>query len=191
MSPEWTISSFNNANTDRSEIREEAEIVHLCGAFERLFGYSQKEVVPGFTKILSSIPNATNLKLSRLWGNYVLNQNKANNIREAWIKDFYKTRNEVGHGKSRVHHAKTWDIKEHLLIGTYIFPIILKLFLEQNSLYRTTNDEKQIAFFLEYVLNTPHALGIRFSEDPYSYFWLEFIRDASWDWILLTTLDNE
>lgn len=176
------ILGFNNANTDRNEIRETAEIVHTCGAFERLFGYSQAKVVPKFVHLLSKVPTATNLKYVRKHGSYVSNQNPAT-VREAWIRDFYKTRNEVGHGKSQAQHDKTWDITEHLLLAAYIFPLVMKMFLQEHCWYSLTDKDKERVFAYDYFLNVPHTHGQANKDDPDSHYWGEVRGAARWDYM--------
>jgi hypothetical protein len=157
---EEAIFSYNLANTDSPAIMEQTELVLLCGAFERGLELRRKKanaenVSEAFKKIFENFPENKFVSDSPR----SIAEPKGNKcLRKAWAYDFYTTRNELGHGKYKVGEDKQtrWDIKEHLLLATYILPLVIKIKLSNDNKYELSEDDKNSIHAIDYLLAAPN-----------------------------------
>ena len=56
-------------------------------------------------------------------------------LREIWLRDFYQLRSDYAHGRRISGRPRIWNPDEHLLIGSYCFPLLLKSFLANRDYY--------------------------------------------------------
>jgi hypothetical protein len=63
-------------------------------------------------------------------------------VREAWIRDFVRARHPHAHGQ-REGRRGIWLTKEHLLLGAFAFPLVVKVLLSRPplALYTLTDDD--------------------------------------------------
>lgn len=111
---------FNRANTDGAT-REQSEAVMMVGAFERVLGLrggSEHELAEAFKRnlapkadmLVSAAPRVPPDRFRDPW-----------TVREAWIRDFFRVRNEPAHGRRDPSYPSVWPLREHLLLGAYAF----------------------------------------------------------------------
>ena len=147
-----SIVYFNMTNTDSSDSLEQSEAVFLIGAFERLLGCksgNEKDLVEKFVSsiILSEELPPEYCQLCEKSDERVKN---AKSLRELWIKDYFRSRGHWAHGKVELKYPAIWSMKNHLLLGSYLFPLLLKSYLSKQSLYTLTdNDQEAIELFEE------------------------------------------
>ncbi|MGH9412417.1 MAG: hypothetical protein ACRD0Y_01635 [Terriglobales bacterium] len=130
------ITLFNLANTDRPLIREYVEVVLAVSALERLLGCSrgrEDELAPAFTEILkpsTTIPTADSAIVAGKGGlaSYAA-------VREAWVRDFFRLRGSAAHGRLSGGYTPAWSTESHLLLASFVFPLVLKRKLEADGLY--------------------------------------------------------
>ena len=133
------ILNFNLANTDNTSINERSEIVFLVSAFERLLHREkngESALAQNFTEIFPSLQKSEdqieNLFLIRNKISVKGKFGKCTSIPEIWIKDFFRLRGHLAHGQSLKDTSFTiWSLREHLMIGSFIFPIVLNLKLSR------------------------------------------------------------
>jgi len=139
------ITSFNAANTDDPYTMPQAELVALNGAFERLFGLdggNEKDLVKAFNECLKPDGDLTNDGCPKFLA--LANRERFGNsstIREWWIKDLFRLRGKLAHGKIDAPYPSVWDISDHLLLASFIFPLALKRRLEAHGYYEMQNDD--------------------------------------------------
>lgn len=133
--------SFNRANTDDgNKISVQQEIVLLIGAFQRLLEYTgsnKGKLASKFLKYFDSISKYDVQKSVRLSGPI-----KYKSIFEAWINDLYELRGDYAHGKRKSHKNQIWEPHEHLLLGAYLFPLLVKIKLATEGLYVLTDSDR-------------------------------------------------
>ncbi|MBW7996182.1 MAG: hypothetical protein FVQ81_06360 [Candidatus Glassbacteria bacterium] len=141
-----SIVNFNFANTDSLEITEAVEVVFTIGAFERLLCNSKgkiNDLAKAFTKVLTTnnviMPKdvqrfADNVDPKKLY--------KSTSVRDLWIRDFYSLRNNLAHGKIEHGYNSIWVLKDHLLLSSYIFPLLVKATLTEHQLYTFTEEDR-------------------------------------------------
>jgi len=141
------IFSFNLANTDDdNKMSIQQEIVLLIGAIQRLLEYggsNKGELSNIFVKYFDSIPKF-NLQESKRLSCKI----KYKSIFEAWINDLYAVRGDFAHGRQKSSKVQIWKPHEHLLLGSYLFPLLVKIKLTNKKFYTLTkSDEFDINVF--------------------------------------------
>lgn len=152
------------------------------GAFERglgLRGGREDELAVEFVKVLSEISLATGMKEKK---NLKPAVQKFQNVREAWIRDFFRVRNDLAHGKSQAAYPSSWSTSEHMVLAAYIFPLLIKAVLSQAGFYQLTDDDEVDIFTFDYLLNLNGLFRLLNPEDPNSHPWNAAIHDGRWDW---------
>ena len=134
-----SIVGFNLANTDDLKIREHFEIVLLVGALERLLdcrGGDERELTQ---RVLNTLVPSIERRASacaRLGdsGTDARLRTEAS-VREVWIRDLYRARHLPAHGRLSGKPRPVWSAKNHLLLGAFAFPLVLKAELQQSRAY--------------------------------------------------------
>jgi len=144
----WTlyreaISLFNLANTDNDAISPYQEVVLMVSAFERLLDSNsnkpQDSLANKFVNVLSPKTNFDICKSQKLMN--IQKCPKINTLREMWIRDFYRLRNRYSHGTlSGKGTDRIWEIHEHLLLSSYVFPLVVKCKLKEEGFYKFNNE---------------------------------------------------
>lgn len=137
---EEAIFDFNRANTDSNQIMEQMELVLLNGAFERLFGIEktskrERELVKRVVDIICK----SGLNVCKTFNGISNEKHKC--IFQDWIADLYCLRGNLAHGRKRPTYPSRWSLQEHLLLGSYLFPLVVKLFLRKDGLYELKEDD--------------------------------------------------
>lgn len=133
---------FNRANTDSNQITEHQEIVMTISAFERLLNCrsgSEKELIEKFLEVfitedILNVSQSKRLKNSGFKGN-------DKTLKEIWLKDFFRMRGEYAHGRRLSKRPIIWLPHEHLLLGSYVFPLLFKILLSKNGFYKLVEDD--------------------------------------------------
>ncbi len=141
-----SILSFNLANTDSSEMSEHVEAVLLVSAFERLLECAHgkdDELAARFLEYVRPSQERSRGDCARLASaNFGARFPSSAAIREIWIRDFFRVRGDLAHGQIRHRYPAVWHVREHLLLGSYLFPILVRALLEKHNLYLMTKDDR-------------------------------------------------
>ena len=142
---EDAIAYFNLANTDSPVMRESTEIILLLAAIQRLLACGKKEadLAKRFVQALSPSKVIDTGACPRL-GGFPKLRNHSHSVRDAWVRDFYHQRGEMAHGKLPAKGASSWVAKEHLLLASFAFPLLLKHELEKLGLYVVTESDRDL-----------------------------------------------
>lgn len=143
---------FNRANTDGNLISEYQEIVMMVSAFQRLLGCKtgkEDELVNKFMSIFNpkqsfNISQSNRIKSSQY-------NNISISLREVWLRDFYQLRNDYAHGKRISNRPRIWAPQEHLLLGAYSFPLLVKIILGEKYYSLSEDDVDDIELFEQLV----------------------------------------
>lgn len=133
---------FNHANTDSDTIRPEVEAVKMVSSFEQSLGRTrgkERELRKAF--VTGFVPNhempysaSERSKSSRMEG--------CASVRDAWIADFFRLRGDHAHGRRKAHYKSAWALNEHLILGSYAFPLLVKSLLAKHRLYALVHDDR-------------------------------------------------
>jgi hypothetical protein len=131
---------FNRANTDSDSVIPQIEAVETIGAFERLLGLhngSEKEL----RRELSScfIPTKEMLRENSERSKRF---ESCRTVRQAWITDFFRLRGDHSHGRRKARYISAWSLKEHLLLGAFLFPLLTKVKLSKAGLYTLSRRDR-------------------------------------------------
>jgi hypothetical protein len=135
-----SIYFFNKANTDSDVVSEESECVEMVGAFERLlqcYHGKEHELAEAFCDLWQ--PSAW---LDRALCTRVSEEQRDRPVAETWIRDFFVYRGFHAHGRRAIRRPTVWSRREHLLLGAYAFPLLVKLWLRKRELYELADDDE-------------------------------------------------
>jgi hypothetical protein len=139
---------FNRANTDDNLISEYQEIVMLVSAFQRLLDCKtgkEDELINRFMTIYNPKQDFNVNHSKRIKNSKYINISMP--LREAWLRDFYQLRNDYAHGKRISERPRIWIPQEHLLLGAYSFPLLVKILLSKKYYYLSEDDADDIELF--------------------------------------------
>jgi len=175
-----SILTFNLANTD-GESRDTTELILSCGAFEQILSsrsnymdFSEK-----FSDLFEDFPvveiegsdKELNQRINRFGLNY----------RRAWAADLYQLRGGVAHGaQSARYYNSSWIIMEHLLLSSYIYPLVLKLKLQALEIYELTETDQRNIFSIDYLLTKQDIMLCEFRGDPGTSNWRRRMSASRW-----------
>lgn len=135
------IFSFNRANTDSDQVLEQQELVLTVGAFERVLGLRggrERELREAFARKWRPtvrFPAAGSPRFQSLGA-------VDRSVSDIWMEDLYRVRNEFAHGRRDHSYRSKWTMREHLLLGAYVFPLLVKQLLSDEALYALSDDDR-------------------------------------------------
>jgi len=149
-SPLWdrlsgALESFLRANTDSDEVALQTEVVDMTGAFEAALGvWGSDDLKQAFGEHFQPTKDILPRDAARVPAAL----RNGPSVRRLWIDDLYKLRNAHAHGAQAPPSDGIWDTGEHLLLGAYAFPLLVKSLLREEGFYTLTdNDQQSIDLF--------------------------------------------
>lgn len=145
-----SILSYNVANTDNSAVPEHFEIISLVGAFQRLLdtGADARKLRAEFNRLFAPSRNVDRDDClgRRLSGSShndrVLNDSYGSTVRDVWLQDLCNLRGNVAHGKIASPYQPIWSVRNHLLLASYAFPLLVKCFLASRGVYELSAEDR-------------------------------------------------
>lgn len=184
-----SIFLFLQANTDSSDVTLHSELVLICGAIESVLGIKNGntgELVKAFLSTVervlifdSEIQNCIKFQEAIKTKTH----HKANNVREVWIKDFYITRGDIAHGRKVPQYISLWSMQEHVILASEIYPLLLKLKLQELGLYSFTEDDFERLFFFDHRISLVSIMKIAEEHRMPVYGWDKAIEDERYSWM--------
>jgi hypothetical protein len=183
--PEWhelyeAILGFNIANTDSRDMSANVEAVLIVGAFERLLASHRvgaKELAQLFSELVCP-GQSTDIKDSAFLNLHKHRFNGTTSVRDMWIQDFYRLRNDLAHGRVQPAYKPVWGVLNHLLLASFIFPFALKCRLGKLGVYNLTSaDKRGIKMFEKLALYDHHAPGTG-PHDARAHPWDQVVNEA-------------
>jgi hypothetical protein len=141
------VNASNLANTDSESVPPAMELVLLHGAFERALDADSN--YNDFVLQLGGVLQPKQRVTCRTRG-AIQPKPKRNEtfVLEAWARDFCVSRGSVAHGRHYAAAKPTWSLRNHLLLATYLLPLVLKRVLAKSGMTRMTEfDVAQINMF--------------------------------------------
>jgi hypothetical protein len=120
------VNAFNLANTDSEAVPEHMELVLLHGAFERAMGVKGGDTNDFVAKLSACFQ--INTRVHCRTKGAIQPKPKPNEpyVLEAWARDFCLARGSVAHGHGYAAAKPTWSLRNHLLLATYLLPLVMK-----------------------------------------------------------------
>lgn len=154
------IVGFNAASTDSPDVREESEAVAIVGALERAFGLrggDENELASAFIGGISPNESIKPDDCARVTTSPRRERfEKYSSLREVWVRDFYRLRGDHAHGKLAPHYTPMWGLREHLLIASLVFPLVVKSRLVGENVYEWSDSDRSQINALEGLLCQDH-----------------------------------
>lgn len=177
-----SILNFNLANTDSPDMSQHIEAVLLVSAFERILkcGHGKEdELAQRFSEQLHP-------SQERLWGDCARLASSncgprfqaASSIREIWIRDFFRLRGDSAHGWIHHRYPAIWLLHEHLLLGSYAFPLLVRSILGKDKLYSVTKDDQFEIDLFERLASECLFEAVKDKGEPPSWPWNKVIERA-------------
>lgn len=160
---------FRQANTDSPNVLQTTEVVMLANAFDRLFSsangrYQLSEAISKELKNWINIkvedskrltarqivPSQLNSRCSGEW-----------DIVQFWIFELYILRNSYVHGHDITQHKWGWISNEHLIMGAYVFPLLLKVLMSKAGRYELSGEDKYKLLAIDDLLDLNEFQGRR------------------------------
>lgn len=169
------IDVFLLANTDSPAMQERAEMVLMRVAFETLLDATHRT---SDLRARFAVHFENELPAPPKWGNGVLTEERwrqrwpnddiARPL-DAWVEDFCDARNSAAHGPRGAREPSLWQRHNHLLFGSWLFPLMIKKALADEGLYQLSDEDKAARQGCESFL--AHDLLSRPSEDANECWW--------------------
>ena len=176
-----SIVNFNLANTDNPAISQQSEIVLLVSAFERLLDKTTKqktELVNEFRKFISPT-DSIEVENCEPLQNYSDTPPgwESQSLIDIWLRDFIRIRHKFAHGNRELPFRPIWSLSNHLLFGSYIFPLLFKSKLNFENKYTFTENDKIRIDAFEKLLCFDHFQRIDDPNDLSQYPWNKVFLD--------------
>jgi len=136
---------FGLANTDSTLVGPDAELIMMAAAFDALLDTAKAKA---FANRVAELMNSYgSVRVSGLVKRDVRRVSREETgasswLHYAWADEFYTRRNMLAHGKDPGLRQWTWEWYEHLAMGSFIFPLLVKLVLAGEGIYELTWDDK-------------------------------------------------
>lgn len=141
--PRWyhAITCFNWANTDDTNFAHQLQWGLLCSAFERLLDASSdaKNVARKFTQHHDCgrpVKSANAQRRANRW------KDLDEPLRHQWMREFYRIRGDMAHGRLETRQPFAWKPREHLFLATLAFPLLVRCLLAEKSKYTLSEDDR-------------------------------------------------
>jgi hypothetical protein len=168
------IDAFLRANTDSPSMRERSEMILMRVAFETLLdsthetgdlrqrfrGHFQGEVPE------PPVWSAGQLDETRWRARWPKNVERP---LDAWLQDFCAARNSAAHGPRGTREPPLWQRHNHLLLSSWLFPLMVKKTLATEDLYQLSPEDEAARRSFEKFLG--HDLLSYVDEDGRSLWW--------------------
>ncbi len=149
---------FDEACSDSYMTSMEREVILFASAFEQLLDcenkYELTQKINSLFEDYSSIrvidsTRDKNIKFSNEYGD----SEKQWFLCRKWVEELYDLRSCHIHGLDTSDRNWGWNTLEHTLMAAFIFPLIVKILLAQESQYTLTDDDKIHLGCIDHLLN--------------------------------------
>lgn len=151
---------YNLACSDSYRISLEREIILMVSAFEQLFSRCQgaNDLACKVSALLDSYGSVIVDNCSRI-NNIKLTNNKENiekgwYLHRKWIQELHRLRSCYMHGDDTTRRKWGWSVLEHSLMAAFVFPLVVKILLAQESKYSISEADKVRIGAIDILLNT-------------------------------------
>ena len=145
--PDWprfreALHGYNLASTDSADLPIETALILINGALEQLLGSDSGREADIVAKFLARFRPRETVEVSycdRFRDGRSTPVSKYDTVRERWIRDIFRLRGDFAHGRVDAKYPSAWTTREHLLLASFVVPLLLKLELADRELYTLTN----------------------------------------------------
>lgn len=139
---------FGWANTNAETVSWEIEIIALVAAFEALLrksgpagvAHEVEALLRQYGSVRASQAVAARPNIFGGKGDMARREDWF--LHACWVRDLYRVRNPTAHGGGCHTGKLAWALDEHLTMGAFLFPNLVKLLLANDGLYELTWDDR-------------------------------------------------
>ncbi|MBY0491360.1 MAG: hypothetical protein K2R93_16065 [Gemmatimonadaceae bacterium] len=158
------VRGFNAANTDSPTISQETELVLLVGAYSRLCDVWDKDGTAAAVRdLLDRAPAWPGSMPGTKWEHAPLKDRMAKSRNPSrvyeWMADAYLLRGQFAHGRGQSPYKGAWGLRDHLLLGTYLFPLAVKAWLGRSGRYTLSPTELMRISAFDALSSCDHFVG--------------------------------
>jgi len=156
------INAFNLANTDSEAVPPHMELVLLHGAFERALGVKGGNTHDLVAKLGGCLQIGARVQCRTKGAIQPKPKSNEPYVLEAWARDFCVSRGSVAHGHDYAAAKPTWSLRNHLLLATYLLPLVMKRLLAKSGMLVIRDEDVALIDAFESLASFDHFT--RFSQ---------------------------
>jgi len=161
------IREFAHANTDSPDVMPHVELIMMKSAFEWLLD-SGPDIHPFRKALAAAFAGIKRIEDQEIKGPrkgaWQKAWPKADNLLDAWAREFHALRGSSAHGVQRNAPKFVWPLHTHLLFTATLFPLLLKMWCERKGLYKLDlRDREKLRRIEQYIAEDP--LDPKYGED--------------------------
>ena len=140
------------ANTDDEFMTEHAEAILMGSAFEQLLAGDASAYRLGakFGELFGQFAGVTVEEAKRVRSGIEIDESTPERaaaqpkwwVHRKWIEELYDVRSKVVHRGHPGDRSWGWQVGEHLVMAAHVFPLAVKLLLEQEGHYAPTDEDR-------------------------------------------------
>ena len=150
---------FNYANRLSQELSAEQEVIFSAIAFEALLelkdgAYQLTQIIEGKLAGFGSVEASQSKRACN--SNFVRDDPKRAKwyLHRVWAYEFYQLRNCFAHGNSLSSQEWTWSVDEHLVLASFLYPLLVKILLNHDGRYDLSDDDEAHLGAIDKLLDT-------------------------------------
>jgi hypothetical protein len=142
------VTFFNMANTDSVTVLREAEIILTGAAFEQLLDADSARSLQckvgtllsahGSVTVTSALSKRPGIAIDKRYER----AQRQWFVHRKWVEELHQLRSAVVHGQDLQARAWGWTLSEHLMMGAFVFPLLVKVCLAEHGHYRLTQRDE-------------------------------------------------
>jgi hypothetical protein len=174
------------ANTDDDLQTEHAEAILMGAAFEQLLARDGKyEMAKAFGTLVEKFGSETVATAQKLRPDIEIDTSDAARaaaqpkwwVHRKWLKELYDLRSSMVHEGGHDAHKWGWQLNEHLVMAAFVFPLTIKMLLEQEGHYALSSADEAQCKAIDKLL----AVTGWDQEDGDGRSWHKIVSKAKWD----------
>jgi hypothetical protein len=176
------------ANTDDDVMTEHAEAVLMGAAFEQLFGgFGKYQTGKAFAALLAPFGKQTVADALKVRPHIRIDADPARAaaqpdwfVHQKWLEELYELRNDVIHDGTDQGRNWGWQLHEHLVMAAFVFPLAVKLLLQQEGHYRLSSADEAQCKAVDQLLAVVDC-DSEDEEEADGRAWHKIVTDTKWD----------
>ena len=136
-----SVVQFLLANSDSPDVSLDVLSIATYAALERVSNSSQR-----LDDIQAKLPTIFSIVESSPWTAQLRDELHAcaengHSLLHSWLNHLYRLRGNLAHGKPEYWVPNDWNQQDHLVVGAFIYPLVLKCLLAAHGLYSLKDED--------------------------------------------------
>ena len=157
---------FNQANSDAPDMSADTELVLTYSAIEQILEITSRRDQKRLPAKFAIAWHPDRDVPRREWRPHPTNKPwTKDTLRASWASDLKICRGNLAHGHPEDALQSRWTVRQHLLLTSFIVPLLVKQVLSEMDVYTLTDEDERDINALEPLLNLPDVFAPRCPED--------------------------